>query len=74
VARADNPNKERITLLEKYQDDREDIQTRLYKLIEFAGRLRISPQEIEKLVQVLKPLDGEAWAIRHEIEKLQENR
>ena len=69
-----SPNRERITLLEKYLDDREDIQVRLYQLLKFGADLRLSHDDLERLVALVKPLNDGAWSVRHELEDLRKEK
>jgi hypothetical protein len=73
VARA-NRNRERISLLEKYLDDREDVQARLYQLLKFGADLRLPHNELERLLALVKPLGDGAWAVEHELEDLRKGK
>jgi hypothetical protein len=65
-----SPNLERIQLLERYLEDREDIQLRVYRLVESAAKLKLPPGEMETVVKLLQPLQHDSWSVQEEIRKL----
>lgn len=61
--------KARLTLLEKFNEERQDIRARLYQMIKLAADLERPAEEIGNLNAVLKAYGDTWWSLQREIDE-----